>query len=303
MIRLMTDISTILINIGEGGNWKANQVNVDMGTGYRVLNVTEFSVTDEKRSDEKRGLAEVNRIQQPSGEKRKAEEVNSVDNGAKQLCVCDKCTRFAFCHKKERGGAVHASKMCFDHFILGVEDSKLSKPVGIPIKGGKTMIAKRGEDKKWEYKAFNIRLKVHDEMQMLRSKTFLSGISNRDADELLSALHTEFEKCGNDRKLEIYHTELVKEENEVKWGNLTKNTVGHLAHQVQVVSFRFLTSKGRKRNAISQACVKTSEMREKFIRAKLTSIFPVPPLSTQAAPSPLTPQMPNRTSLEARIPN
>jgi hypothetical protein len=33
MVRLMTDISTILINIGEGGNWKANQVNVDMGTG------------------------------------------------------------------------------------------------------------------------------------------------------------------------------------------------------------------------------------------------------------------------------
>ena len=226
MVRLMTDISTILINIGEGGNWKANQVNVDMGTGYRVFNVTEFSRSETKRSDEKRGLTEVNRIQQPSGEKRKAEEVNSVDNGTKQMCIYDKCARFAFCHKKERGGEVHASKMCFDHFLLGVEDSKLSKPVGIPIKGGKTMIAKRGEDKKWEYKVFNIRLKVHDEMQMLRSKTFLSGISNRDAGELLSALHTEFEKDGNDGKLEIYHTELVKEGNEVKWENLTEEYSG-----------------------------------------------------------------------------
>ena len=88
------------------------------------------------------------------------------------------------------------------------------------------MIAKRGEDKKWEYKVFNIRLKVHDEMHMLRSKTFLSGISNRDADELLSALHTEFEKSGNDGKLEIYQTELVKEGNEVKWENLTEEHSG-----------------------------------------------------------------------------
>jgi len=63
-------------------------------------------------------------------------------------------------------------------------------------------------------------------MQMLRSKTFLSGISNRDADELLSALHTEFEKCGDDGKLEICHTELVKEENEVKWENLTEERSG-----------------------------------------------------------------------------
>ena len=60
---------------------------------------------------------------------------------------------------------------------------------------------------------------------MLRSKTFLSGISNRDADELLSALHIQFEQ-SNDGKLEIYHTELVNESNEVKWENLTEEYSG-----------------------------------------------------------------------------
>jgi hypothetical protein len=222
MVRLMTDISTILINIGEGGNWKANQVNVDMGTGYRVFNISKHQ---EGRSETSRGLAEINQVQKAPANKRKAEEVNAIENGTKQECVYEKCNRFAFCHKKERGGQVHGSKMCFDHFLLGVEDSKLSKPIGIPIKGGKTMIAKRGEDKKWEYKVFNIRLKIHDEMSMLRSKTFLSGISNRDADELLSALHIQFEQ-SNDGKLEIYHTELVNESNEVKWENLTEEYSG-----------------------------------------------------------------------------
>ena len=60
---------------------------------------------------------------------------------------------------------------------------------------------------------------------MLRSKTFLSGISNQNADNLLSALHSEFEK-SKDGKLEIYHTELVNEENEVKWGNFTEEWSG-----------------------------------------------------------------------------
>ena len=54
------------------------------------------------------------------------------------------------------------------------------------------MIAKRGDDKKWEYKIFNVQM--NDELAALRRETFLKTISNENAEELLNQLHVEFEK-------------------------------------------------------------------------------------------------------------
>ena len=118
---------------------------------------------------------------------------------------------------------MHASKMCFDHFLLGVEDSKLQKPLDMPIKGGKTMIAKRGDDKKWEYKIFNVQM--NGELAALRRETFLKTISNEDAEELLNQLHVEFEKEDNGTR--VYNTNAGNNEgNEVKWDMFTEDSAG-----------------------------------------------------------------------------
>ena len=155
---------------------------------------------------------------QVADQKRKAEPAS---DGSRPDCRYDGCTRPAFAHKKERGGELHASKMCFDHFLLGVEDSKLAKPIGVPIKGGKTLVAKRGEDKKWEYKVFNVQLRCHDKLDMLRRKTFLTQIKDEDAENLLKALRDEMDGAGG---MKIYHTKIETEGFE--WDNIVAEYEG-----------------------------------------------------------------------------
>ena len=223
LFRLMNEVATILINIGDNvKHWKANQVTVDVG--IRICAISAFVEPCRTKGN---GMMEytksstiVNQVQEASkaDQKRKAE---NAPDGSRPICRYDGCTRPAFAHKKERGGAVHDSKMCFDHFLLGVEDSKLAKPVGVPIKGGKTMVAKRGEDKKWNYKIFNIRLKSHDKLNMVRQQTFLSQIKDEDADDLLNALRDEMEKPGGMR---VYHTEVDNEG--FDWNNLVPECEG-----------------------------------------------------------------------------
>ena len=166
LFRLMAEISTILINIGDNSaHWKANQVNVSsVVRSFHISSVASFQNENESHG---KNEAEVFRVQEnaPSYNREldKApalkRKVNAVTDSSKPICRYKDCDRPAFCHKKERGGELHGSKMCFDHFLFSVEDSKLPKPLGIPIKGGKTMVAKRGEDKKWDYKIFNVQVK------------------------------------------------------------------------------------------------------------------------------------------------
>jgi hypothetical protein len=227
MFILMNDVTKILINIGENAqHWKVNNVDIRIGIKTYHCEVIQDR-RHEPRREQHRGMAEmeqqVNQVERQQGNdnggKRKAED------GGKPTCVYDGCTRPAFSHKRERGGHLHGSKMCFDHFLLGVEDSKLSKPVGIPIKGGKTMIAKRGEDKSWEYKIFNIRLRIHEGLNLLRSNTFLKNIANKDAEDLLGALHEEFER-GGDNKMEVYHTEMVDGGGGFAWNTIMEESSG-----------------------------------------------------------------------------
>jgi hypothetical protein len=225
MFRLMTDISTILINIGENtAHWKANQIQVDIGiktyncivldaNTQPVIRETVVSNVDTK----------INQVGNAGEERKRKAAPTGNSSSDKPTCQYKDCTRPAFCHKKERGGEMHASKMCFDHFLLGVEDSKLQKPLGIPIKGGKTMVAKRGDDKKWEYKIFNVQM--NNELAALRRETFLKTISNENAEELLNQLHVEFEKEDNGTR--VYNTNAGNNEgNEVKWDMYTEDSAG-----------------------------------------------------------------------------
>jgi hypothetical protein len=221
LFRLMTEVATILINIGDNEqHWKVNQVKVEIGIKTYAANVIMVNAVNEPVRNEGRGIAKISQVdQQRLPEKRKADPQSA---GGKELCRHENCQRPAFCHKKERGGQVHGSKMCFDHFLLGVEDSKLSKPVGIPIKGGKTMIAKRGADKSWEDKIFNFRLKEHDGVEKVRQNTFLKRIGNEDAEELLRALHNEFD--NNSGELKVYQTSV--DENGTNWENFASESGG-----------------------------------------------------------------------------
>jgi hypothetical protein len=211
MYILMNDVTKMLINIGGNAQrWKVNNVDIRIETKTYHCEVMQDR-RNEPRREQHRGMAEMgqqaNQVERQQGNdnggKRKAED------GGKPTCIYDGCTRPAFSHKRGRGGHLHGSKMCFDHFLLGVEDSTLSKPVGIPIKGGKTMITKRGEDKSWEHKMSNIRLKIHEGLNLLRSNAFLKNIADKDAEDLLEAPHEEFER-GGDNKMEVYHAEMVE---------------------------------------------------------------------------------------------
>jgi hypothetical protein len=82
-----------------------------------------------------------------------------------QICRFDKCQEKAFNHKKERGGHVHESGTCFEHFVESVREGKKENPQGVPLKGGKKMILKRGEDMKWSFKIVAVKGKERSEIQ------------------------------------------------------------------------------------------------------------------------------------------
>ena len=203
LIRLMDEISTILLNIGDNTqHWKANQVNVEVG--IKTFHISKFVEANrtagrgmQMRESEHQGEVSANNTspnQAPPHTQPKRKLENASGSTDRVPCQYEGCDRHAFSHKKEHGGKVHASKMYFDHFLTAVEDSKQPKPVGIPVKGGKTMIAKRDEEKKWAYKIFNIRLKANDDLELIRRKTFLKRIEADDAKGLLQELHEHFKR-------------------------------------------------------------------------------------------------------------
>ena len=73
-------------------------------------------------------------------------------------CKKDKCMEKAFRHRKDRGGHVHESGLCFECFVDAVRDGKQDKPKGVQLKGGKKMVLKRGEDMKWFFKILAVKI-------------------------------------------------------------------------------------------------------------------------------------------------
>ena len=99
-------------------------------------------------------------VAQKEEKKRVQFGVNAMQDSPE--CKGDKCSAKAFRHKKERGGQVHESGMCFDCFVEAVRDGKKEKPDGVKLKGGKKMIMKRGEDMKWNFKILSIQMEEND---------------------------------------------------------------------------------------------------------------------------------------------
>jgi hypothetical protein len=73
-------------------------------------------------------------------------------------CRKDKCMEKAFRHRKDRGGHIHESGLCFECFVDAVRDGKKDKPTGVQLKGGKKMVLKRGEDMKWSFKILAVKI-------------------------------------------------------------------------------------------------------------------------------------------------
>ena len=85
------------------------------------------------------------------------------------------------------------------------------------------MISKRDDDKKWQYKVFNVQM--NNEVTRLRQETFLKAIAKEDAEELLQQLHAELEKGSSSTT--IYNTNTSDEVgNEVKWDMFTEDSAG-----------------------------------------------------------------------------
>ena len=171
---LMGDIKEVCEKIcGAGDETRSVKVNL----GMKVFSVSELGARETKDSHMKEGPINVEKDTKRKwvggerqqygwdGQKQQNEKKQLSVNLAQESPVCrhDRCNEKAFRHKKERGGHVHESRMCFEHFVHGVRDGKKEKPEGVPLKGGKKMVLKRGEGLKWTFKILSVKAEEEDE--------------------------------------------------------------------------------------------------------------------------------------------
>ena len=111
-------------------------------------------------------------------------------------CRHAKCQERAFRHKQERGGAVHESGMCFDHFVEAVREGKKEKPGGVPLKGGKTVVLKRGEDKRWKFQILSVTVghENGEEDRRVRQRTLEEGESSHAFSAMLKMKQEELDQ-------------------------------------------------------------------------------------------------------------
>ena len=174
---------------GGGGNESFN----NGGGGYENKNTSTGQVQyraseTKRRRDEEGGMKQ---------------QMNPHAFSAQESPVCRhaKCEERAFRHKKEHGGNVHESGMCFDHFVEAVREGKKEKPGGVPLKGGKTMVLRRGEDKKWKFQILSIAVIDGDAGMAgrnVRQKTFLKEASNGSIQEILNDIERETKREENE---------------------------------------------------------------------------------------------------------
>ena len=180
--RLMGDIKEVCEQIcgGAGDDTKTVKVNMTLRNfdceyvlpdsenrkrNFEPKTSFEQAVSKEKQSY---GQSVEKRKWRGSGTEFVEQEKNRVQFGVNAMqenpeCKGDKCAAKAFRHKKERGGQVHESGLCFDCFVEAVRDGKKDKPDGVKLKGGKKMVMKRGEDMKWNFRILSIQMAENDE--------------------------------------------------------------------------------------------------------------------------------------------
>ena len=168
--RLMGDIKEVCDRIcgGAGDETKSVKVNMSM----RVFSVGEW--VEEKNKHKKGGESHQTHFDREAVKRKREDTVAQVGEGRRQPaqdrpthhhamqsspgCRYEKCEEEAFRHRKDRGGHIHESGMCFDHFVEAVREGKKDKPAGVPLKGGKKMVLKRGENLKWKFQILSVKL-------------------------------------------------------------------------------------------------------------------------------------------------
>lgn len=185
--KLMGDIKEVCDKICCGAGDDTRSVKVNMG--LRVFSCTLVTEeTDKKdqnqkwigsiKAEDKKRKREGNEPEwQGQGrefiqkartyEKQQQEKiVNMAQEGPS--CRKDKCMEKAFRHRKDRGGHIHESGLCFECFVDAVRDGKKDKPTGVQLKGGKKMVLKRGEDMKWSFKILAVKISEDTEEPIQR---------------------------------------------------------------------------------------------------------------------------------------
>ena len=209
---LMGDIKEVCDKICGGAADITKSVKVNLG-----MNVFSVTPASENRgnvynlkNEETQKVSEVEKSQKRKFEDRGSSQqqqqrkwnVDGVQTGL--ACRFDKCQEKAFHHKKERGGHVHESGMCFEHFVESVREGKKENPQGVPLKGGKKMILKRGEDMKWSFKIMAVKEKERSEIQDMLAwseagntadeRIFSTFVRNkREREDKLSSMYVECE--------------------------------------------------------------------------------------------------------------
>jgi hypothetical protein len=171
---LMGDIKEVCDKICGGAGDDTRSVKVNMG--LKVFSVSEVGARETnagyQNGGNNGGIGSINskelkrkwsdgdgKTYVGEGQKHQNKNKETYVNAAQESPVCryDKCGEKAFRHKKERGGHMHESGMCFDHFVEAVREGKKDKPGGVPLKGGKKMVLKRGENLKWNFKILSVK--------------------------------------------------------------------------------------------------------------------------------------------------
>ena len=224
--KLMGDIKEVCDKISGGGGDETRNVKVNMGMRSFHVYAEEAGRSNSRMSssevDSQTVVGDQKYERINSIEKRKWEGGNAYGNGGGgqkqntnkkaewggnrnqegQTCRKDKCMEKAFHHKKERGGHVHESKLCFECFVDAVRDGKKEKPEGVHLKDGKKMVLKRGEDLRWNFKILAVKMVENHEGPIQK---FLKHGRAEDMGEEEMVFHTFMQRNQEDTS----HEELV----------------------------------------------------------------------------------------------
>ena len=213
---LMGDIKEVCDQMCAGFTDDTRTVKVNLGMRVFSISVPEIhGGGGDKKGDKQQEKRKVTWEGKGVGERaidekiqKNTKEQHAFSAQTQSECRYEKCTAKAFCHKKERGGHVHESGLCFDHFVEAVRGGKKDKPEGVPLKGGKKMVLKRGEDMRWSFKIMSI-------MDEVRDNTYIEKADDETIQALLTMVSkSQIDGGGGPDERGVFHAFMKEQEEE-----------------------------------------------------------------------------------------